>query len=499
MNYRPIRIAVGGLMHESNTFARTSTGLEAFRSTSWSEGADLVATWSAAHHEVGGFLEGVGRQGFEAIPTLMAWATPSGNVEDEVVDVVTDRILELTRDAEVDGLLLALHGAMVSRSYHDADGEVLRRLRDGIGESFPIVATLDFHANISPLMVAKADALIAYQTYPHVDQRSIGLKAARILGRMVLEEIRPTMGLSKPPLIVNLLGQETDREPMQELMAEIQVIEERSEVWSMSLAAGFPYADVPEMGPAIVALSESEEDKPQALAETIGARLWELRESLDVDCPDAQAAVDQVVTWTTGPSPPDRPIILVDLGDNIGGGTPGDGTVLFEELVRRRVAGAWATLCDPEAVERAQRSGVGGQVVGPVGGRGGDDYGAHVMVEGVVRSLHEGMWIEPEPRHGGLRQHDQGPTAVIDLPGPITLIVNTRRTPPFSLGQLTSLGLDPSKARAIVVKAAVAYKAAYAPLDPIVVEVDTPGITRLRPECSSYRNIERPLFPWSRL
>ncbi|RUL84677.1 M81 family metallopeptidase [Tautonia sociabilis] len=484
-----MRIAVGGLMHESNTFSGSRTTLDDFRAGSLADGDALVPIWRDAHHEVGGFLEGASRFGFEAVPTTMAWATPGGPVDDAVLDEVVARIASALRREPVDGLLLALHGAMVTPNHPDADGEVLRRLREAVGPKFPIVASLDFHANVSPAMAEHADALVGYQTYPHIDQRERGVLAARLASAIVRGDLRPSTALVSPPMVINLLGQETDREPMRSLMELARSLEARPGIATVSVMAGFPYADVPEMGPSIIAVSDDDPDLARDVAAELGERMWSIRRALDVRSPDAAEAVRQAIAS-------DRPpVVLVDLGDNIGGGTPGDGTVLLAELIRQGARDAIVVLHDPEAAAHARALGPGGRFERAVGGRGIADHGGPVAVSGEVRSLHDGTWVEDQARHGGRRLNDQGPTAVVELPGPITLVLNTLRTPPFSLGQLTSLGLDPAAQRILVAKAAVAYKAAYGPIAGEIIPVDTPGITAIDPRRFAYRHIRRPIFP----
>jgi microcystin degradation protein MlrC len=484
-----MRIAIGGIMHESNTFAPLPTDRQRFEEGSLAHGDAVLSVWRDAHHELGGFIAGAGEFGYELAPTVMAWATPAGPVDDAVIDDVVGEIADGCRRASADGLLLALHGAMVSRRHPDADGEVLRRLRTALGEGLPIVATLDYHANVSPAMAEHADALVGYQTYPHVDQRRRGIDAAGLMVRAVRGEIRPVVAIAKPPMVLNLLGQETEREPLRSLLARAREAERRPGLLSISVMAGFPYADVPEMGPAVIAVADADRAAAQAVADELAGRLWEARRELFVPCPGPEEAVRLARTS-------DRtPVVLVDLGDNIGGGSAGDGTVLLAELLRQGARGAVVVLGDPDAAREAFGAGPGGRFERAVGGRVDRLHGEPVPVRGVVRSLHEGTWIEDQPRHGGRRLNDQGPTAVIELEGPNLLVLNSLRTPPFSLGQLTSLGIDPARQAILVAKAAVAYKAAYGPIAGRVIEVDTPGLTAIDPARFTFRHIRRPMFP----
>ncbi len=484
-----MRIAIGGIMHESNTFAAASIDRRRFEEGSLTRGGAMLPVWRDAHHELGGFIAGAEQLGFELSPTVMAWATPAGPVEDAVIDEVVGEIVEGCRRVSADGLLVALHGAMVSSRHLDADGEVLRRLRAALGEGLPIVATLDYHANVSPAMAENADALVGYQTYPHIDQRGRGLEAAGLIVRTVKGEIRPVVALAKPPMILNLLGQETDREPLRSLMVRAREAERRPCLLSTSLMAGFPYADVPWMGPAVIAVADADRTAAQAVADELAGRMWEVRRELFVACPGPEEAVRLAMASDR------RPVVLVDLGDNVGGGSAGDGTVLLAELLRQGASGAVVVLCDPDAAQAAFQTGAGGQFEQEVGGRVDRLHGDPIPVRGVVRSLHDGIWIEDQPRHGGRRLNDQGPTAVIEIEGPNLLVLNSLRTPPFSLGQLTSLGIDPARQAILVVKAAVAYKAAYGPIAGRMIEVDTPGLTAIDPARFPFRHIRRPMFP----
>jgi microcystin degradation protein MlrC len=259
-------------------------------------------------------------------------------------------------------------------------------------------------------------------------------------------------------------------------------------VLSVSVMAGSPYADVPEMGPSVIVVADGDRAKATATADELAAAMWNVREQLNVPCPTPAEAVARAIASKQ------HPVLLVDLGDNIGGGSAGDGTVLLAELMKQRAKGFIVALYAPEAVRVAKAIGVGGVMDGPLGGTDGM-HGPPVTVRGVVRSLHEGKWVETEARHGGRRQNDQGHAAVLDLGDGSLVVLTSLRTPPFSLGQLTSLGIDPRAASAIVVKAAVAYKAAYAPIAGEVIEVDTPGLTAINPARFTYTRIRRPMYP----
>ncbi len=296
-----MRIAIGGIMHESNTFAPLPADRRRFAEGSWTRGDVLLDTWRDAHHELGGFIAGAEPFGFEPVPTVMAWATPAGPVEDEVLDEVVAAIGDAT-SGSADGLLLALHGAMVTARHADADGEVLRRLRARLGPGLPIVATLDYHANVSTAMAEHADALIGYQTYPHIDQREKGLAAAELMVRRSPSRGPPGHGTGEAPLLVPLLGQETDREPMRSVMSAARAAERRPGMLAASVMAGFPYADVAEMGPSVIAVADGDRALARSVADDLAAMMSDVRQAFHVPCPGPAEAVRRASSPTVGRS-----------------------------------------------------------------------------------------------------------------------------------------------------------------------------------------------------
>jgi microcystin degradation protein MlrC len=483
-------IAIGGIMHESNTFSNVPTDRAAFESGRLIFDNDILDIWGEAHHEVGGFIEGASAYGWDLHPTLMAAATPAGRVTDEAFnEIVTELIQRIQSVPNLDGVLLALHGAMVVESYPDGDGEVLRRMRRALGTDFPIVSTLDHHTNVSEQMVAESTALVIYKTNPHVDQRQRGLQAAEILMRTVRGEIKPTQALVKPPMIFNILHQYTSAEPMNSILQEAVQLETRSNVLAANIAAGYPYADVHEIGPAAVVVTDNNSQLARTEAERLSKMLWDVHNQLDIRLPDAAAAVTQAIRSEA------HPVILVEMGDNIGGGSPGDSTFILSELLKQKADEFVCILYAPQEVEVCIQAGVRGEVDLTVGGKSDDLHGSPVLIRGRVRLIHDGYYEETEPRHGGGRYQDQGITAVVEIEEKSLIVLTSKRQVPFSLHQLFSLGIDPRQMKHIVVKAAIAYRAAYEPIAGKIIEVDTPGLTAVNPLHFTYQNVRQPIFP----
>lgn len=480
------KIAFGGIMHESNTFSSTLTDFHAFSKTI---GVDIVSTWKDTHHEIGGFIDCCEKQNVIGIPTIMATATPAGPVTDDAYEKLTDILIQkLNSIQDLDGILLALHGAMVVESYPDGDGELLKRLRESLGTSLPIVVTLDHHANVSQQMVDNSTAIVIYKTNPHIDQRQRGIQAGELLMRILKEDVNPIQTLAKPPMILNILYQNTSAEPMFSIINRAKQLENNTNILVANVAAGYPYADVSEIGPSFIVVTNDEPQLAQTEANKLSDMLWNVRDQLSLNLPDAAMAVQQAMQSK------EHPVILVEMGDNIGGGSPGDSTIILEELIRQKVTGFVVVLYDPESVQTCINIGVGNDVPLSVGGKADALHGDPVTIQGKVRLIHDGHFIETEPRHGGQKYHNQGLTAVVEADNSLVVLTSKRQTP-FSLHQLFSLGIDPKSMQIIVVKAAIAYRAAYEPIAGKIIEVDTPGLTAVNPLHFSYRNVRRPLFP----
>ncbi len=478
-----IRIGIAGILHESNTFA-PPTPLEQFTVR---RGDEVIACYRDTFHEVGGAIAGVVQHGFQPVPLMVAGATPSGTVTEDAFEALTGELVRRVRGAgAMDGLLLSLHGAMSSARFPEADDEIIRRVREAVGPRLPLVVTHDFHANVPSDLVANCDALVIYQTNPHVDQRERGLRAAGIVARMARGEAKPTQAIAKPPMLLNILYHNTSRPPLAPVMEAVRALEKEPGVLAAGFAAGYQYADVPAMGPSAVVVTDGDAVRAQREAGRLAEMAWSQRETLLINLPDAAEAVHRAMTSQ------ETPVALADLGDNIGGGSAGDSTFILSELLKQRAQGWVVVICDPQAVQQCVRAGTGAAVLLRVGGKTDALHGEPVEVTGRVCRLHDGRYEEPQPRHGGETIRNQGLTALLECGTGSYLVLNSLRHPPFSLGQLTSLGIVLQGQRILVAKSAVAFRAAYEPVVKRIIEVDTPGLTAINPKCFTYRRVRRP-------
>jgi microcystin degradation protein MlrC len=483
------RVAAASIMHESNSFSKEPTRLSDFNFRSGSDRNSTLTAWAANRNEVAGFLDGAVEVGFEILPIVYAVATPSGPVSAETFEELAGVLVQGLRSASpFDGVLLALHGAMFSETYPHADEELVRRVRSEIGPGAPLVVTHDFHANISPEIVALCDALISYQQNPHIDTWDRGLRAARLMGRILRGEIRPRQALAKPPMLWNIVHQNTFAEPLLPITQASIDLEKQPGILAASVACGYQYNDVPHLGPSVVVVTDDDETSAGAAAVSLSKRMWERPEATRLNLPNAVAAVEAAIRAER------FPVGLFDAGDNIGGGSPGDETALVAEFVRQRAQGWVAALCDREAVAAAVNAGIGAAFELPVGGKSIGSHTTPVRIRGVVRSLHDGRFVEPEVRHGGQNFWDMGTSVVIEQEdstpeGMNYLLITSKRCCPFSLGQLTSCGITPGRQRILAVKGTVAPRAAYEPVCASIILVDTPGVTSVNPRCFEFRRV----------
>ena len=483
-----MRIAVGGIYHESNTFFSQPMTMERFAEKDLHFGADILEHWRNTCSEISGFMEGAQQFKFELVPTVMAWGMPSGALTSDTYETLNGMLLSrLEEAAPLDGVLLSLHGAMVSESFADGDGEILRRVRNAIGPETPLVVTLDYHANMTDEMVRWPDAIICYDTYPHIDQAERGHEAAGIMHRILREGLKPKLALARRPLLPHILRQLTEKPPMSDAIALAHELEHRPEMVSVSVAAGFPYCDVPDAGFSVFAVANNDEGAARRAANQVADAVWNRRAEFQKPLPVAEEAVKQALEEKSGLT------VLVDVGDNLGAGTPGDGTVILAQLLKQGAQGGLVLFCDPEAVRAAIEAGVRQRIRLKVGGKVDQHHGEPLEIEGLVRTISDGVYRNIGPMRDGVLD-DQGRTAVIDTGG-VLVVLMERRMPMWNLQQLRALGIEPTRLRIVVVKAAIAYRAAYVPIASRIIEVDTPGLAAADVRRFDYKRLKRPIYP----
>jgi microcystin degradation protein MlrC len=385
----------------------------------------------------------------------------------------------------VDGVLLHLHGAMAAEGCDDVEGRVLEVVRGIVGDSTPIVATLDMHANITETMVSKADVLVGYDTYPHVDGYDRGLEAAKIMARILRGEI----AMARPPMITSPQVQKTSYQPMMDIMKQAHKMEEADErIINVTVAAGYPFADFEFTGTSIVVTADKDRELAQNKADELAAYLWRRRRAFLADVTPVQEAIEEALKT------PEGPVILADLADNPGGGAPCDGTVILRALVKTGAVDALvAVIADAESVAKAIEAGVGSNVTLKVGGKTDRLHGDPIEVTGTVKTISDGRFMPTGPMATGL-ETSIGRTVLLRCGG-VDVILSEKPYAPTSLALYRSLGIEPEDKKIIVVKSAVHFRAAHEPIAKRIIEVDAPGIHGARLAAFNYKRVRRPIFP----
>ena len=485
-----MRVGIIALLHESNTFISRPTELEHFRQDMLCSGETMREKLRDTQHEVSGFFEGLKEAQIEAVPVFAARAIPYGRVTAEAFARLCEMLFDrLGAAASLDGVLIAPHGATVSESHRDADGHWMSELRARVGAATPIIGTLDAHANLSPQMVASSDALIAYRSNPHLDQRARGVEAARLMAGALRGEIRPLQAAVYPPLAINIERQLSSERHLVRLYDRADRMLNRENVLSNSILLGFPYADVEDMGSSVIVVTDGDASLASQLAKQLGVDMWGHRADYVGQMVSIDEALDRAATL-------DGPICLFDMGDNVGGGSPADSTHLAHAIGARGDIKAFVCLNDPASVRQAADAGVGTTLPMRLGGKTDRTHGEPLLGTFRVLGLHDGKFVESQVRHGGFTHCDQGPTAVVRNDRGLTVMLTTRRMPPFSLQQLISCDLDPGQFHLIVAKGVNAPVAAYGPVSRHMIRVNTPGCTTADMATLDFEHRRRPMFPF---
>jgi microcystin degradation protein MlrC len=484
------RIAIGGIAHETNLFSTAPTDFEQFRQRVLIGGRDLLAGFAGTRTVIGGFLDGIAATGATAIPLRFASATPGGIVTRAAYAELRQSLLDDLRAAgAVDAVLLGLHGAMVAEDVADVEADLLRAVRSLVGARVPLIATLDSHANISAAMMQAADALVAYTTYPHVDTYERGYEATTLLQRLFDGQTTITTALACPPMLVPLPPQCTTEEtPMRQVLRLAERERRRPGVLNISVAGGFPYSDVHDAGLRVLVSTVGNEQLAREVARRVADEAWRRRAEFGPSLTPVDEAMRQISVAAQ------YPVVLSDSGDNPGAGAPCDGTTLLAALRETRqrdvVVGV---IRDPEAVAQAVAAGTGAEITVRLGGKTDDRHGAPVIAVARVARITDGVFTNTGPMGTGGRTR-MGMTAVLDLDG-IAVIVTEQRVQALDLSLFRSVGIEPTTARAIVVKSSVHFRAAFAPIAAAIIDVDTPGISSPHLERFAFQRVRRPIWP----
>jgi microcystin degradation protein MlrC len=484
------RIAVGGFLHETNTFAPTKATYGDFvHGGGWpamAVGADVLKTMRNINVGLAGFVEAAEALGWQMVPTISCGASPSAHVTEDAYERIVQVMVDGIRAAgPLDAVYLDLHGAMVTEHLDDGEGEILARVREVIGKDLPMVVSLDLHANVTPEMVEHADALIAYRTYPHVDMAETGRAAARHLALLLGTKQKFAKAFRQLPFLIPISWQCTNDQPTMGIYQKLASLESDA-VPTLSFAPGFPAADFVHCGPSVFAYGATQADA-DAAADAVAALIESHEEDFDgrIFTPDegVRHAMELAKTAT-------KPIIIADTQDNPGAGGDSDTTGMLRALVRNNARrAATGVIYDPASAKAAHAAGVGASVTLALGGRSGIPGDAPYKETFIVEALSDGQFVAGGPYYGG-RDMDMGPSAALRI-GDIRVVVSSHKAQLADQAMYRYVGIEPTEQAILVNKSSVHFRADFEPIAakllicaaPGAMPADTAALpwTRLRP------------------
>ena len=515
-----MRFAILGISHETNTFSIVPATYEEFEKSLLLRGDAIVEEYVESTYTIAGYLQAADELGFEAVPLMFARTGPIGTITKDAYDRISTEMLGmLTDQGPWDAVLLPNHGAAVSEEFPDMDGEFTRAVREIVGPDVPVGITFDMHANISKNTVANTNVCIVWRTCPHLDAKLRGQKTAELIYRAAKGEINPVQFIEMPPMLVNIVKQYTGQEPMKSLVDDCFEANEREGILDTSISEGYPYADVEEMGMSWIAIADGDMDKAEETAKWMAARAWEKRVDLNRPVPSIREALTMAEERYVGPKPdgvenflPDDgsaladveesehshlgPIVLMDAGDNIGGGSSADSTHILKVAQEMGVQRYLQTIYDPGAVQACIAAGIGAEISLDVGGKTDDMHGEPVLITGTVVELNDGEYEETRPTHGGRRYYADGLRARFSTVDGMTIVLTSVRSGNTAREQMYSIGIKPEDHRVIVAKGVSSPRPAYQPIAAEIIIVNSPGVTSADLDTFTFERRRVPLYPF---
>ena len=487
---RTYRIAVGSILTECNQWVARTTELEDFERTEFRRGTEILEGTTGV---VGGMLRVLRQRKVEPLPLISASACPGGLLSSHCYRHLRGELLEALRQyAAPDAVLLGLHGAASAVDLEDPEGDLLEAVREVVGSAVPVVATLDLHAHVTGKMVRCADALVAWETYPHRDSVETGSRGARLILDMLDGEVKPTMAMAKVPVLTGAVNASTDGEtPFADLMRLAKSWESQDGVLSTSVFLVDPYLDCANMGSGGLVVTDGDREKAIDLAREVAESYWERRFDLVPSMYEPAEAVAEGLRIEGGP------VLLVETADTCGGGAAGDSVASLRALLQARVnEHSLVPVVDPEAAAKCHEAGQGKEIRVELGHKLDPQWGQPIAVNGLVGTLSDGRFRYSGGIWGG-QWGAMGPSAMLEI-GKVQVLIASHPTYEWADEQFRSLQMNPSAAKFIVVKNPMNYRNTYLKAAKRVFILDTPGPTPAILDHMQFLRLKRPYFPADR-
>lgn len=489
-----MRFVAAMMKHETNTFSPILTPLSSFAGGEAgglpAAGAKAIAKYTGTNMAIAAYIELARREGAELVVPVAGRTAPSGLVADAAFEHFADAICGAVRRG-CDALFLDLHGAMVTESHDDAEGELLRRVR-ALAPDLPIAVALDFHANLSAAMVENATTIAGYCTVPHVDMRETGERAGHTLLRAIKGEVEPVIVWGRRPMLTHSLKQSPSDQPMKDIMDKAMAAERSGRVLNASVFGGFPMADIPHVGLFAVIVADRAATAAERLCDELLDEAWRRRADFVFQVEPLAPSLTYAKTLEGGP------IVLVDHGDNVFSGGTQDVMETVEEAFKADLSDmAVGPIWDPQTVKELVRAGVGARVTVKLGGKTSMPalglQGRPLEVTGTVRRITDGRYKITGPMMTGLTI-SHGLSAVLDT-GAAEILVCSERMEAFDLGVFRHAGIEPTAKRYLLIKSRQHFRAGFEPIAKHIVLLSGPGVTSSDYSLFKFERVPRPLYP----
>jgi microcystin degradation protein MlrC len=491
-----MRLLIAMMKHETNTFSPVPTPLARFgHGPGPLYGEAAVEAYRGTGSGLGAYLDLARREGAEIVLPIAAGAPPSRPVDDDAYEHITGIICDAVARGRFDGIMLDLHGAMVTERLEDGEGELLRRIRT-IDATTPIAVAYDMHANLYPAMIENATVVAGYRTYPHIDTYETAHRAGEILLAAMRGEVRPVIEWGNVPMLPHVMRQGSDDQPNRELQTRVAAMSTEGAL-AASLFTGFPHADITNAGLSAVVVTDGDRNLAARLRDELLDQAWADREDfvyrlepLEASLARAQALEPQ--------KPGEGPIVLLDHYDNCASGGTMDTTTVLRAILQAGLDNVAAfAIYDPAAVQQAIAAGIGAELALAIGGRLAmpaiPGESRPLTVTGTVKTIANGRFRNKGPMGRGVLT-DMGPSVVIDT-GAVEIAIISRHVEPSDLNCFYALGIDPMQKRYLMLKSRIHWRAWLGSVAKAVVECAGMGVCTSDYSQLTFRNVRRPIYP----
>lgn len=484
-----MKILIARLNHETNTFSPVPTPLAAF-SPAYGEAAYRAN--KGMRTAMAAFIDLAESAGATLVTPVSAMAYPSGPVHAAAYDELTRRIVDAAPGC--DAILLDLHGAMVAGNSADGEGDLLARVR-AAAPGVPLGVALDLHGNITEKMIANADVMVGFKTYPHIDMYETGEHAGRLLLQMLRGEASYRVCWHPLPLMSHTLRSTTLDGAMQGAVQAARALEADG-MPAVTVFAGFSLADIAAPCMSVVATCRAEDQQSsQAAVDGLAQQIWRRRDEYVYRSEPLAYSLRRAADLAQGAT---RPVLLLDHGDNcMSGGTCDTMDVLQAALALGLTGIAVGPICDPEAVAAMTQAGVGAEVELALGNKVSlERIGLHkepLRLRGRVHTISDGSYTVTGPIYTGQRCH-MGRSVCLDI-GSAQIVVTEQTHEPWDLGVFHCVGMDPTQFRYLLLKSRMYCRPVFVPLSAGLVECDSPGVTTSDYARFTFANVKHPVYP----